>query len=134
EALVLKGNSAPKPSNRPPAPSRRWRRRVGTALYQITTELAAIREQMQAQTRPSHSRWSLRPKSIWRFTAGLAWSAFSHVCWDMFVLVLVLLVMRARGDRRLEERLREGWRALRRRFPAVRFYFRQFKKLRFLVF
>lgn len=51
----------------------------------------------------------------------------------MAILIVVLLAMRARGDLRLEEKLKEGWARLRRKFPAVRFYIRQFRKFRFLA-
>lgn len=137
-------NDLPDPANpphqqegrltRPGVPDRRWRRDVGHALNQITTELAAIREQMEAQTRGEHlNRWRWRPKSVWSVARYAASFVFSHVCWDMAILIVVLLAMRARGDLRLEEKLKEGWARLRRKFPAVRFYIRQFRKFRFLA-
>ncbi|KAI5297568.1 hypothetical protein KEM56_004723 [Ascosphaera pollenicola] len=69
-------NDLPNPTNpahqpeghltKPGQPDRRWRRDVGHALNQITTELAAIREQLEAQTRADHhSRWRWRPKNFW---------------------------------------------------------------------
>ncbi|KAI5283971.1 hypothetical protein KEM54_001685 [Ascosphaera aggregata] len=126
------GNSKP---GKPGMPEQRWRRSVGHALNQITTELAAIREQMEAQTRADyHSRWRWRPKSVWSAVRYAASFMFSHFCWDMAILIAVLLIMRARGDKRLEEKLKEGWMRFKRKFPAVRFYIRQFRKFRFSAF
>ncbi|KAI5294521.1 hypothetical protein KEM52_003815, partial [Ascosphaera acerosa] len=128
----------------------------------ITLELAAIREQIEAQAgggRDHHGHSSSSfysthgsyhhhgalsragPRILAPWTWHRAWQArtlwlviryaasfvFAHLCWDVGMLVAALLVMRARGDRRLEEKLREAWVRIRRRVHAVRFYVRQFR-------
>ncbi|KAJ5204436.1 uncharacterized protein N7498_005315 [Penicillium cinerascens] len=93
----------------PPKDSR-WRRRVEQALTKMTAEIAAVREQMESRTL-AHRRRS----GIWAWLKWIFWTAFRQIIWDLALLGAILIVMRVRGDRRLENRLRDGWTELKAR-------------------
>lgn len=88
----------------PPKPSRdlRWRKRVEGALVKMTTEVAALREQLESRSyiaqRRRHSLlgWILRQ----------SWFCVKLVVVDVFVLWLVILYLRRKKDRRLEGAVR----------------------------
>ncbi|KAI9689348.1 MAG: hypothetical protein M1822_009999 [Bathelium mastoideum] len=86
----------------PEAGHPRWRRRVESALVQLTAEVAALREQLEAR-----SLWRERRRSsVWSWFVGLVWGAFKHITIDMILLGVVLLWMRRKKDRRLEGAVR----------------------------
>ncbi|KAI5210522.1 hypothetical protein E4T39_00046 [Aureobasidium subglaciale] len=80
----------------------RWRKRIESALVKMTTEVAALREQLESRSyiaqRRKHSplAWILR----------ISWFLVKLVAVDMFILWLVLLYLRRRKDRRLEGAVR----------------------------
>jgi acyl-CoA-binding protein len=80
----------------------RWRKRVENGLFKLTTEVAALREQLENhrfiknQQRKSFFSWVLR----------LGWWATSFVLADAAVLWIVILYMRRKQDRRLEGAVR----------------------------
>jgi hypothetical protein len=88
----------------------RWRRRVEQALTKMTAEIAAVREQMELRTL-AHRRRS----GVWAWLKWILWTAFRQIVWDLALLGVILILMRVRGDRRLENRLRDGWKELKAR-------------------
>ena len=86
------------------ASPRLWRRRVEQALTSMTAEVAAVREQMEARTLSQRRR-----NGLWAWLKWLLWVTLRQIVWDVAMLGLILIWMRARGDRRMEERLRSGW-------------------------
>lgn len=113
----------PPPSNRKPPPSakqqsniRRWRRRVEQALTKMTAEVAAVREQMEGRA-IQHRRRS----SAWAWIKWLTWVALRQVFWDLAVLAMLLIWMRIKGDRRVEDKLKAGWSELKGRLGRLRF-------------
>lgn len=80
----------------------RWRKRVENGLFKLTTEVAALREQLENhrfvknQQRKSFFNWVLR----------LGWWAVSFVLADAALLWIVILYMRKKQDRRLEGAVR----------------------------
>ncbi|KAK2752458.1 hypothetical protein FQN54_008120 [Arachnomyces sp. PD_36] len=94
----------------------KWRRRVEQALTKMSTEVAAMREQMESRALSNR-----RKSSPWAWLKWIAWVAMRQVFWDLAVLGVALVVMRLRGDRRLEERLKRLWREARMRRARVRF-------------
>ena len=116
-----KAPSSSPPRGRKPAPKnknkttdpRRWRRRVEQALTNMTAEVAAVREQME--TRAIHHR---RRSSAWAWLKWLAWVTLRQVIWDLAILGMLLIWMRIKGDRRVEEKLKAGWSEVKRRLPG----------------
>lgn len=94
----------------------KWRRRVEQALTKMSTEVAAMREQMEAR-----ALYNRRKSSPWAWLKWIAWVSVRHIFWDLAIFGVVLLVMRLRGDQRLEERVRRLWREVRMRRARVRF-------------
>lgn len=80
----------------------RWRKRVENGLFKLTTEIAALREQLENhrfvknQKRKSFFGWVLR----------LGWWVTSFVLADAAILWIVILYMRRKQDRRLEGAVR----------------------------
>jgi hypothetical protein len=77
----------------------KWRRRVEQALTKMRAEVAALREQIE--TRRAHKarkRRSLRAWISWMF-----WTVVKNIIFDAVLLGLLLLWMRRRRDRSLEQ-------------------------------
>ncbi|KAA8651877.1 hypothetical protein EYZ11_004188 [Aspergillus tanneri] len=106
--------SSPQHSS-PGRQNRRWRRRVEQALTKMTAEIAAVREQMEARALAHRRR-----TSVWAWLKWLVWGAFRQILWDLTLLGMMLIWMRMRGDRRLEEKLRMGWSELKSRLARWR--------------
>lgn len=98
-----------------PSDTRRWRRRVEQALTKMTAEIAAIREQMEIRAIQHRRR-----TSAWAWIKWLAWVTLRQVLWDLAVLAMLLIWMRIKGDRRVEEKLKKGWSEVRRRLGRLR--------------
>jgi hypothetical protein len=84
------------------AADQKWRKRVEQSLMKMTAEVAALREQLEARRLFSHSVHYQLFRGVWRWVVA----AVRHVAVDVFILGIVLLYMRRKGDRRLEGALR----------------------------
>lgn len=84
----------------------RWRRTVEQALVKMTAEIAALREQIatgreyQGKKRRSPGRW----------IAWFLWLCMRHFFVDVVLIGFLLLWLRRRKDRRIEDLVREGLR------------------------
>ncbi len=96
----------PEPAKRE---NQRWHKMMERAMVKVSAEVAALREQITAG-REFRSRRESRP---FEWAGWLAWALFKHVALDLLVLTLVLLWMRRRKDRRLEDHVRGALRVLR---------------------
>ncbi|TPR02124.1 WD domain, G-beta repeat family protein [Aspergillus niger] len=85
----------------PPDDSKRWRRTVEQALTTMTAEIAAVREQLEARALAHRRRTGL-----WAWLKWLVWVAARQIMVDLALLGMLLIWMRLRGDRRLEEKLK----------------------------
>jgi hypothetical protein len=83
---------------------KKWRTTIERALVKMTAEIAALREQI-ATGREYHGK---RRRSLGRWIAWLLWACVGHFLVDVVVLGIVLLWMRRRKDRRVEDLVREG--------------------------
>ncbi|KAI0390056.1 acyl-CoA binding protein [Xylariaceae sp. FL0594] len=87
----------------------RWSRKVERALVRLSAEIAALREQITAGR-----EWrARRESSILEWIGRLFVTAAKHFAVDLFVLAIVLIWMRKRKDRRLEDQVRAILRVLR---------------------
>lgn len=93
----------------------RWRRRVEQALTKMTAEIAAVREQMEARTL-AHRRRS----GAWAWLKWILWTVVRQIIWDLALLGVLLIWMRMRGDRRVEDRLRTGWSEVKARLSRFK--------------
>lgn len=84
----------------------KWRRSVEQALVKMTAEIAALREQI-ATGREYQGK---RRRSPGKWLAWFAWIATRHILVDMVLMGLILLWMRRKKDRRVEDLVREGLR------------------------
>lgn len=92
-----------------------WRRRVELALTKMTAEIAAVREQMEARTLANRRR-----NGIWAWLKWIVWTILRQILWDLAMLGALLIFMRLRGDRRVENRLRSGWSELKSRLARFK--------------
>jgi hypothetical protein len=95
--------------------NRRWRRRVEQALTSLTAEIAALREQMEAR-----ADYNRRRSSLWAWLKWLVWVAIRQLLWDCAILVVAMLWLRLKGDRRPEYLIQRAWSAIRKRMPRLR--------------
>ncbi|KAK8134352.1 acyl CoA binding protein-domain-containing protein [Apiospora sp. TS-2023a] len=82
----------------------KWSRKVERALVRLSAEVAALREQITAgrEWRTKKEK-TLRARISW-----LGWLILKHVIADSVILCIVLLWMRRRKDRRLEDLVRSA--------------------------
>lgn len=78
--------------------NRKWRKRIEQALVKITTEVAALREQIEAK-RIGEGK---RRNGLWGWTMWLLWVSVRHFVADFFVLGILLVWARRKRDRRVE--------------------------------
>ena len=81
--------------------NRKWRKKIEQALVKMTTEVAALREQMEAK-RIGDGR---RRNGLWAWMTWLLWITVRHLVVDLALLGLLVAWARRKGDRRLEQGL-----------------------------
>lgn len=102
-------------SNGTPRDTRKWRRRVEQALTKMTAEIAAVREQMEVRDLARRRR-----SRIWAWLKWIVWVSLRQVIWDLAILAMLLIYMRLRGDKRVEDKLRLGWSEVKTRLSKLR--------------
>ncbi|KAA8911786.1 acyl CoA binding protein-domain-containing protein [Sphaerosporella brunnea] len=80
-----------------------WRGRVEKALSKMTTEVAALREQLESRRA---ERRRTRSRRVWVWVAWCVWAVARHLVIEAIFWALVMLWMRRRGDRRAQEALK----------------------------
>jgi hypothetical protein len=86
-----------------------WSRKVERAVIKLSAEVAALREQIT-----TGREWrSRRERSLGAWISWLAWMVMKHLAVDLVVLSIVLLWMRRKKDRRLEDLVRAALRLVR---------------------
>lgn len=100
--------------------NRKWRKNIEQALVKITTEIAALREQIEAK-RIGEER---RRGGLWAWMMWLVWVAVRHLIIDLTIIGILVAWARRKDDRRVErslnllmQYLRE--RTRRPRWPAM---------------
>lgn len=89
--------------------SSRWQRKIERAITQLSAEVAALREQIT-----TGREWrSKKERSLPTWMGWLAWTVMKHAVVDFFLLTLILLWMRRRKDRRLEDSVRAALTVIR---------------------
>ncbi|KAI0484214.1 acyl-CoA binding protein [Xylariaceae sp. FL0804] len=87
----------------------KWSRKVERALVRLSTEIAALREQITAGR-----EWrSKKEKSFPAWLGWVFWIITKHLFIDMAILGIVFLWMRRRKDRRLEDQFRAMLKVIR---------------------
>lgn len=91
---------APPPTSS--ASDNRWRKRIESSLIKLTTEVAALREQLETRRFLNYQR----KHSWWGWVLRLSWWALQLFVADGIILWIVILYMRRKQDRRLETAIR----------------------------
>ena len=81
--------------------NRKWRKRIEQALVKMTTEVAALREQVEAKRIGEKKRRN----GMWAWMCWLFWVAVRHFVVDLAILGVLLVWARRKGDRRVEQGL-----------------------------
>lgn len=80
----------------------RWSKKMERAIVRLSAEIAALREQIT-----TGREWrSKKERSTGAWVSWLLWVVAKHIVIDSFILALVLLWMRKKKDRRLEDQVR----------------------------
>jgi hypothetical protein len=95
-----------------------WRSRVEKALAKMTTEVAALREQLESNRM---RRRKGRAKEIGIWVLKILWTLLRHLAVEAVFWGLVFLWMKKRGDRRAEEALKMVMRFVRERLKEMGF-------------
>ncbi|KAK8179254.1 acyl CoA binding protein-domain-containing protein [Phyllosticta citribraziliensis] len=84
------------------AGDRKWRRRVEATLVKMTTEVAALREQLESR----HLFARSQRRSLGAWIGWFLWFVVKLIAADIVILGIILLWMRRKKDRRLEGAIR----------------------------
>ena len=96
--------------------NRKWRKKIEQALVKMTTEVAALREQMEAK----RIRDGRRRNGLWAWMTWLVWVSVRHVLVDLALLGLLVAWARRKGDLRVEQGLDLLVQYLRQRTRKIR--------------
>jgi len=80
----------------------KWRKRVESALVKMTTEVAALREQLESRAYITQQR----RHSVFGWLLRAGWFCVKLVVVDVFALWILILYLRRKKDRRLEGAIR----------------------------
>jgi hypothetical protein len=80
----------------------RWRKRIESSLIKMTTEVAALREQLESRRFLNYKR----RHSWWSWVLRVGWWGIQLFVADAVLLWVLILYMRRRQDRRLETAVR----------------------------
>lgn len=81
--------------------NRKWRKKIEQALARMTTEVAALRELIEAK-KIGDGR---RRNGLWAWMTWLVWVTIRHLVVDLALLGLLVAWARKKGDRRVEQGL-----------------------------
>lgn len=84
--------------------TKRWRKTVEQALVKMTAEVAALREQITT----GREYQGRKSRTVGRWLAWFIWVTIKHFVVDLVVLLFILVWLRKRKDRRVEDLVREG--------------------------
>lgn len=96
--------------------NRKWRKNIEHALVQMTTELAALREQLETK-RIGDGR---RRNGLWAWMTWLVWVTVRHLVVDLALLGLLVVWARKKEDRGVEQGLEFLLQYLRHRIRKIR--------------
>ena len=98
------------------ARNRKWREKIEQALVKMTTEIAALREQIEAK----RIRDGRRRNGLWAWMTWLVWVSVRHLLVDLALLGLLVAWARRKGDLRVEQGLDLLLQYLRQRIRKIR--------------
>ena len=81
--------------------NRKWRKKIEHALVKMTTEVAALREQIE----PKRIGDGRRRNGLWAWMTWLVWITVRHLVVDLALLSLLVAWARRKGDPRVEQGL-----------------------------
>ncbi|KAL8732554.1 MAG: hypothetical protein Q9181_003925 [Wetmoreana brouardii] len=96
--------------------NRKWRKRMEIALFKMTTEVAALREQIEAK----RIRRVYANSGAWAWIRWLIWAAVRQLLVDAMIVGLVLLWARRKNDQRIEQGLWLVMQAVKEQLTWVR--------------
>ena len=81
--------------------NRKWRKKIEHALVKMTTEVAALREQIEAKRKGA----ARRRNGLWAWMTWLVWVTARHLVVDLALLGLLVAWARRKRDPRVEQGL-----------------------------
>ena len=95
--------------------NRKWRRKIEHALVKLTTEVAALREQIEAKQIGD----GRRRNGLWAWMTWLVWVTVRHLIVNVALLGLLVAWARRKEDRRVEQGLKLLLQYLRQRARKI---------------
>ena len=95
--------------------NRKWRKKIEHALVKMTTEVTALREQIEAKR---VGDWRRR-NGLWAWMTWLLWVTVRHLVVDLALLGLLVAWARRKEDRRVEQGLELLLQYLRHRIRKI---------------
>lgn len=99
--------------------NRKWRKRIESTLMKMMTEIAALREQLEAKgVGAQHfNKNPSRRRKLWAWTMALVAAAARHIFIDAMAIILLLWINR--GDERIKSVMRMFAEVVRERLRRV---------------
>ncbi|KAL8717915.1 MAG: hypothetical protein Q9225_004893 [Loekoesia sp. 1 TL-2023] len=99
--------------------NRKWRKRIETALFKMSTEVAALREQIEAKRIGGRNMYG-KENGVWAWIRWLVWVAMRQLLVDAVVVGLVFLWARKKNDERIEQGLWLVMQAVKEQLREIR--------------
>ncbi|KAL8931297.1 MAG: hypothetical protein Q9211_007076, partial [Gyalolechia sp. 1 TL-2023] len=82
--------------------NRKWRKRIETAIFKMSTEIAALREQIEAKRLGGRNMYG-KGSGAWAWIRWLGWIAMRQLLVDAVIVGMVYLWARRKNDQRIEQ-------------------------------
>lgn len=99
--------------------NRKWRKRIENALIKTSTEVAALREQMESQRVRGRNTYG-KSSGGWAWMRWLIWAATRQLLADVVMLGLAYLWARRKGNQKIEQGLWLVMQALKEQWGELR--------------
>lgn len=99
--------------------NRKWRKRIETALFKMATEVAALREQIEAKRMGGRNMYG-NGSGAWAWIRWLVWVAMRQLFVDAVILGFIFLWAKRKKDERIEQGLWLVMQAVKEQFRRIR--------------
>lgn len=99
--------------------NRKWRKRIESALIRTSTEVAALREQIESKGIGRRHKYR-KGSGEWAWIRWLIWAAMRQLLFDAVILGLAYVLAKRKGDQRIEQGLWLVMQAVKEHLREVR--------------
>lgn len=99
--------------------NRKWRKRIETAIFKMSTEVAALREQIEAKRIGGQNMYG-KGSGAWAWIRWLVWIAMRQLLVDAVMVGLAFLWAKRKNDQRIEQGLWLVMQAVKEQLRRIR--------------